>query len=36
MYGLNTGGPGVMTVGWIIVSFFSMAIKITAFKQERN
>lgn len=22
-YGLNTGGPGVMTVGWIIVSFFS-------------
>ena len=24
-YGLNTGGPGVMTVGWIIVSIFSMA-----------
>ena len=23
-YGLNTGGPGVMTVGWIVVSFFSM------------
>ncbi|KAL8950962.1 MAG: hypothetical protein Q9222_003023 [Ikaeria aurantiellina] len=22
-YGLNTGGPGVMSVGWIIVSFFS-------------
>ncbi|KAL8685295.1 MAG: hypothetical protein Q9224_005872, partial [Gallowayella concinna] len=21
-YGLNTGGPGVMSVGWIIVSFF--------------
>ncbi len=24
-YGLNTGGPGVMTVGWIIVSVFSMS-----------
>lgn len=24
-YGLNTGGPGVMTVGWIIVSGFSMS-----------
>ncbi|KAI9761472.1 MAG: hypothetical protein M4579_000982 [Chaenotheca gracillima] len=23
-YGLNTGGPGVMSVGWIIVSFFTM------------
>ena len=23
-YGLNTGGPGVMAVGWIIVSSFSM------------
>lgn len=23
-YGLNTGGPGVMSIGWIIVSFFSM------------
>ncbi|KAI4125341.1 MAG: hypothetical protein LQ338_004300 [Usnochroma carphineum] len=22
-YGLNTGGPGVMSIGWIIVSFFS-------------
>ncbi|KAI4088956.1 MAG: hypothetical protein LQ344_005707 [Seirophora lacunosa] len=22
-YGLNTGGPGVMSVGWIVVSFFS-------------
>ena len=22
-YGLNTGGPGVMSVGWIIVNFFS-------------
>lgn len=24
-YGLNTGGPGVMSVGWIIISFFSMS-----------
>lgn len=23
-YGLNTGGPAVMSVGWIVVSFFSM------------
>ncbi|MCJ1391527.1 hypothetical protein MMC18_004391 [Xylographa bjoerkii] len=23
-YGLNTGGPGVMSVGWIVVSFFTM------------
>ncbi len=23
MYGLNTGGPGVITVGWIVVGFFS-------------
>ena len=23
VYGLNTGGPGVITVGWIIVGFFS-------------
>ena len=23
-YGLNTGGPGVMAIGWIIVSIFSM------------
>ncbi|KAJ9610302.1 polyamine transporter tpo5 [Cladophialophora chaetospira] len=23
-YGLNTGGPGVMSVGWLIVSFFTM------------
>ncbi len=22
-YGLNTGGPAVMTVGWIVVNFFS-------------
>ncbi|KIW01477.1 uncharacterized protein PV09_07231 [Verruconis gallopava] len=27
-YGLNTGGPGVMTVGWIIVSFFTMFVAI--------
>ncbi|KAL6719984.1 polyamine transporter tpo5 [Lecanora helva] len=25
-YGLNTGGPGVMTVGWIIVSFFTLLV----------
>lgn len=25
-YGLNTGGPGVMSIGWIIVSFFSTPI----------
>ncbi|KAF6226747.1 hypothetical protein HO173_012350 [Letharia columbiana] len=25
-YGLNTGGPGVMTVGWIIVSMFTLII----------
>lgn len=23
-YGLLTGGPGVMSVGWILVSFFTM------------
>ncbi|KAI4112085.1 MAG: hypothetical protein LQ339_000093 [Xanthoria mediterranea] len=23
-YGLNTGGPAVMSVGWIVVSFFTM------------
>lgn len=23
-YGLTTGGPGVMSVGWIVVSFFTM------------
>ncbi|KAH6656025.1 amino acid/polyamine transporter I [Truncatella angustata] len=27
-YGLNTGGPGVMSVGWIIVSFFTMTVAI--------
>ena len=25
-YGLKTGGPGVMTIGWIIVSMFSMMV----------
>ena len=25
-YGLNTGGPGVMTIGWIIVCFFTLMI----------
>lgn len=23
-YGLTTGGPGVMSVGWIVVSFFTL------------
>ncbi|KAK0328046.1 polyamine transporter tpo5 [Friedmanniomyces endolithicus] len=23
-YGLTTGGPGVMSIGWIVVSFFTM------------
>ncbi|KAL8791236.1 MAG: hypothetical protein Q9213_000193 [Squamulea squamosa] len=23
-YGLNTGGPGVMSIGWIVVSFFTL------------
>lgn len=27
-YGLNTGGPGVMSVGWIIVSFFTLLVAI--------
>ncbi|KAJ9144973.1 Amino acid transporter [Pleurostoma richardsiae] len=25
-YGLNTGGPGVMSVGWIVVSFFTLLV----------
>ena len=25
-YGINTGGPGVMTVGWIIVCFFTLIV----------
>ncbi len=28
MYGLNTGGPGVITVGWIVVGFFSEHVRI--------
>lgn len=28
-YGLNTGGPAVMSVGWIIISFFSMSVSKT-------
>ena len=27
-YGLNTGGPGVMSVGWIVVSFFTMFVAL--------
>lgn len=27
-YGLNTGGPAVMSVGWIVVSFFTMLVAI--------
>lgn len=27
-YGLTTGGPGVMSVGWILVSFFTMLVAI--------
>lgn len=26
-YGLNTGGPGVMSVGWIIVCFGALRLK---------
>ena len=28
-YGLVTGGPGVMSVGWIVVSFFTMFIALS-------
>lgn len=28
-YGLNTGGPGVMSVGWIVVSFCTMLVAIS-------
>lgn len=28
-YGLATGGPGVMSVGWIVVSFFTMFVAIS-------
>ncbi|GAB1312824.1 polyamine transporter tpo5 [Madurella fahalii] len=27
-YGLNTGGPAVMSVGWILVSFFTLLVAI--------
>lgn len=27
-YGLNTGGPGVMSVGWIVVSFFTFFVAL--------
>lgn len=27
-YGLSTGGPGVMSVGWIVVSFFTMFVAL--------
>ncbi|KAH9208777.1 amino acid/polyamine transporter I [Leptodontidium sp. 2 PMI_412] len=27
-YGLNTGGPGVMSVGWIVVSIFTMFVAL--------
>jgi len=27
-YGLTTGGPGTMTIGWIVVSFFTMFVAL--------
>ncbi|KAI1196948.1 amino acid/polyamine transporter I [Nemania serpens] len=27
-YGLNTGGPAVMSIGWIVVSFFTLTVAI--------
>ncbi|KAK0653089.1 amino acid/polyamine transporter I [Cercophora newfieldiana] len=27
-YGLNTGGPAVMSIGWIVVSFFTLLVAI--------
>lgn len=27
-YGLNYGGPGVMSVGWIVVSFFTLFVSV--------
>ena len=27
-YGLTTGGPGVMSIGWILVSFFTMFVAL--------
>jgi len=26
LYGLNTGGPAVMSIGWVVVSFFTMIV----------
>lgn len=28
-YGLNTGGPGVMTSGWIVVSFMTLFVGLS-------
>ncbi|KAL2186971.1 amino acid transporter [Thermothelomyces heterothallicus CBS 203.75] len=28
-YGLNTGGPAVMSVGWILVSFFTLLVAVS-------
>lgn len=25
-YGLNTGGPATMTIGWLVVSFFTLSV----------
>ncbi|KAI0390559.1 amino acid/polyamine transporter I [Xylariaceae sp. FL0594] len=27
-YGLNTGGPAVMSIGWIVVSFFTLTVAV--------
>ncbi|KAI0967129.1 amino acid/polyamine transporter I [Xylaria arbuscula] len=27
-YGLNTGGPAVMSIGWIVVAFFTLAVAL--------
>ncbi|KAI0002698.1 major facilitator superfamily transporter glucose [Xylariaceae sp. FL0662B] len=27
-YGLNTGGPAVMSIGWIVISFFTLTVAI--------
>lgn len=28
-YGLSTGGPAVMSIGWLTVSFFTMAVALS-------
>ena len=33
---MNTGGPGVMTVGWIVVSFFSMPANSVALRSNQS